>query len=78
MDKETDALLKIARERENKKDLLAYQKLKEISTHRKNIFGSTGHFRQNGKAAFAVGRCYTVSAERTRIRLAGPQSNAAR
>ena len=32
MDKETDALLKIARERENKKDLLAYQKLKEIST----------------------------------------------
>lgn len=35
MDKETDALLKIARERENKKDLLAYQKLKEISTGRK-------------------------------------------
>lgn len=34
MDKETDALLKIARERENKKDLLAYQKLKEISTGR--------------------------------------------
>ena len=34
MGKETDALLKIARERENKKDLLAYQKLKEISTGR--------------------------------------------
>lgn len=34
MSKETDALLKIARERENKKDLLAYQKLKEISTGR--------------------------------------------
>lgn len=34
MDKETDALLKIARERENKKDILAYQKLKEISTGR--------------------------------------------
>ena len=34
MDKETDALLKIARERENKKDLLAYQKLKAVSyTH---------------------------------------------
>ena len=43
MDKETDALLKIARERENKKDLLAYQK----------------------------------SAERIRVRLARPQSNAA-
>lgn len=34
MDKETDAFLKIARERENKKDLLAYQKLKEISAGR--------------------------------------------
>lgn len=34
MSKETDALLKIARERENKKDLLAYQKLKEISAGR--------------------------------------------
>lgn len=76
MDKETDALLKIARERENKKDLLAYQKLKEISTG-KNLFGSTGHYRQNGKAAFTVGRCYTVSAERIRVRLARPQSNAA-
>ena len=71
MDKETDALLKIARERENKKDLLAYQKLKEISA------GSTGHYRQNGKAAFTVGRRYTVSAERIRVRLARPQSNAA-
>lgn len=34
MSKETDALLKVARERENKKDLLAYQKLKEISAGR--------------------------------------------
>ena len=34
MSKETDALLKVARERENKKDLLAYQKLKEISDGR--------------------------------------------
>jgi hypothetical protein len=34
LSKETDALLKIARERENKKDLLAYQKLKEISAGR--------------------------------------------
>ena len=34
MSKETGALLKVARERENKKDLLAYQKLKEISAGR--------------------------------------------
>lgn len=31
MNKETGTLLEVTRERENKKDLLAYQKLKEIS-----------------------------------------------
>ena len=57
MDKETDALLKIARERENKKDLLAYQKLKEISRrirkrgqNRSEVFGVL----RTGKAGGAV------------------------
>lgn len=76
MDKETDALLKIARERENKKDLLAYQKLKEISTGR-TYSEVQDIIDRMGKAAFTVGRCYTVSAERIRVRLARPQSNAA-
>ena len=76
MDKETDALLKIARERENKKDLLAYQKLKEISTGR-TYSEVQDILDRNGKAAFTVGRRYTVSAERIRVRLARPQSNAA-
>lgn len=34
MNKETGTLLEVTRERENKKDLLAYQKLKEISAGR--------------------------------------------
>lgn len=77
MSKETDALLKVARERENKKDLLAYQKLKEISAGR-TYSEVQDILDRMGETTFAVGRRYTVSAERTRIRLAGPQSNAAR
>lgn len=74
MSKETDALLKIARERENKKRSSGLPEIKR-DWRRKNLFRSTGHFRQNGKTTFTVGRRYTVSAERIRVRLARPQSN---
>ena len=72
MDKETDALLKIARERENKKDLLAYQKLKEISTGR-TYSEAQDILDRMGKQLSR----WVVSAERIRVRLARPQSNAA-
>lgn len=76
MDKETDALLKIARERENKKDLLAYQKLKEISTGRTYSEVQDIIDRMGKQLSRWVGAT-PVSAERIRVRLARPQSNAA-